>query len=266
MRRNREYRMEAFDRFIELKKEGSPRKTIVDKINSEFGIPAGTLYTWYNLSHCPYGRKGKIIICKELLYVLGALLGDGCLYKWKKTNNYVILTGEYEFASKFSKMLHCCTGTIAKPYLIRRKNVWIVKINNYELFELFRVARSDHNLINGLIGKFDTLSSLYLVEGFFDAEGCVKIINDECRKTPKICLDITNTNKRHLEIIKGILLNALKIKSYYSIQKSNPITNRKTSYHLRIYKKNSVRLFFDYITTIKLKSKKEKYLVDWLNL
>ena len=85
--------------------------------------------------------------------------------------------------------------------------------------------------------KADRSSNLMLIEGFFDAEGCVKIIIEKIRKTPKVCLDITNTNYELLEIIRKIFEKYLCIKAKYSIQKSfigKDGSKRKKTFHLRI--------------------------------
>ena len=103
------------------------------------------------------------------------------------------------------------------------------------------------------------------IEGFFDAEGCVKIIKEKIRKTPKICLDITNTNKDYLDVIRLLLSEFLGVETEYSIQKPIYKKNKKTAYHLRIYRKEYIRTFFDNISTTKLKDEKIKYVEKWLN-
>jgi len=114
----------------------------------------------------------------------------------------------------------------------------------------------------------DKKSALLFVEGFFDAEGCVKIIKEKVRKTPKICLDITNTDFRILEVVKKLLQEHLGIEARYSIQKpeiGKDGSLRKVAYHLRIYKKEFVKIFFENISTTKLKEEKVIYVKNWLN-
>ena len=42
----------------------------------------------------------------ELSYILGALLGDGCIYYWKKNNSYLVhILGEDEFTKKYAQKL-----------------------------------------------------------------------------------------------------------------------------------------------------------------
>jgi|SRR3989344_1855861 len=263
-RRNHLKRLQAFDELVQLKTKQIPRKNIIDEINSKFEISIGTLYDWYSERIIPHGRKGKIKFNQELFYVLGALLGDGCAYKWRDTNNYLILAGDENFTKKYAGIINKCTDKIAKAYISRTNNIWFVKVNNYELYTLFEKIRSDVAYLEQLI-KANNVGYLYMVEGFFDAEGCVKVIKEECRKTPKICLDITNTNFDFLEVIRKILDEKLNIISRYSIQKENKEKNTKKAYHLRIYKKSYIKTFFEQMSTIKLYPEKAIYLQNWLN-
>jgi len=138
IRKNHELRMKAFDLLNELKGNGMPRKEIVDKLHNEFAIPIGALYDWHRGKFRPYGRRGELTYRAELFYVLGALLGDGCLYNWKLSNNFIILVGDKKFTTKYAYMLSLCVGRIVKPYIIRSKNVWSVRTNNFKLFSLFK--------------------------------------------------------------------------------------------------------------------------------
>ena len=153
-----------------------------------------------------------------------------------------------------------------KNYINRNSNVWFVNIGNLQLYFLFQQIRRDLKVLHNLLTKEDYYkNSLELIEGFFDAEGCVKIIKEEVRKTPKICLDICSTNFEILELIRKLLKEQLIIEARYSIQKADGIKNKKVAYHLRIYKKEFVRRFFENISTIKLKKEKITYVKNWLN-
>jgi hypothetical protein len=266
IRTDHEVRLKAFDHMDLLRKQGIIRKDIIDFIHNKYKIPIMTLYSWYSKRKI-WGRKGKIIYNPELLYVLGALLGDGCSYRWKPTINWNILVGDNEFTTKYASYFNKCTNQIVKPYIIRSKNIWFVRSNNYNLYELFEKIRNDYSHLIDLVDN-NKKNAFLFIEGFFDAEGCVKIINDKFRKTPKICLDITNTNFEVLEIVRMIFKEIFNIEARYSIQKSfigKDGYKRKTCYHLRIYKKEYVRIFFDKVSTTKLSATKAKLLCNWLN-
>ena len=163
-------------------------------------------------------------------------------------------------------MIYRCTGTKIKAYIDRSKNIWFVRYNNFKLYSLFKKIREELSYVEQLI-ESDKKSALLFIEGFFDAEGCVKIIKEEVRKTPKICLDITNTDFRIVEVIRRLLHEHLKIEARYSIQKpqiGKDGSPRKTAYHLRIYKKEFVKKFLENISTTKLKEEKISYVENWL--
>ena len=209
----------------------------------------------------------KIEYKKELFYVIGALLGDGCAYHWKKNNvKTLVLIGDYNFTKKYTEKLSKCSRNRVKNYIDRSKNIWFVRIGNITLYNLFKEIREDLNKLRILIKRDNYKdNSLEFIEGFFDAEGCVKIIKEPVRKTPKICLDITNTDYELLNLIKECLKENLDIEARYSIQKADNKKNKQTAYHLRIYKKEFVRNFLENINTTKLKPEKLEYVNNWLN-
>ena len=162
-------------------------------------------------------------------------------------------------------MVTQCTGTKTKAYIDRSKNIWFVKNNNYKLYSLFKKSRENLIELEQLIKQNGRKFALLFMEGFFDAEGCVKVIKEEVRITPKICLDITNTNFELIDLFRRILEDNLNIPSKYSIQKPNGIKSKKVVYHLRIYKKEYIKIFLENISTTKLKEEKVIYVQNWLN-
>lgn len=42
-------------------------------------------------------------------------------------------------------------------------------------------------------------------------------------------------------------------------------SNRNVAYHLRIYSKDAIREFLQYVNTIKLKPEKVQYVENWLS-
>src|SRR3989338_9675747 len=115
IRRNHELRLKAFDLMNELKGNNLPRKEVIDRICEEFSVPKGTLYNWYANIEYRYGGRGEVTANPELFYVLGALLGDGCIYHWKKLNRHIInIAGEKEFTEKYADKLSKCTRNRVK--------------------------------------------------------------------------------------------------------------------------------------------------------
>ncbi|MEK6842094.1 MAG: LAGLIDADG family homing endonuclease [Nanoarchaeota archaeon] len=203
---------------------------------------------------------------KELFYVLGALLGDGCAYHWKKGNTKsLILIGDERLTKKYTEKLSKCSTNNVKNYIDRNKNIWFVRVGNITLYNLFKEIRLDLKKLESLIEKGNYKdNSIEFIEGFFDAEGCVKIIREKVRKTPKICLDIANTNLEILNLIENLIRINLGINSKISKQ-IDKRKNRKIMYHLRIYKKEDIGKFLKNIKTTKLKPEKIAYVDNWLN-
>ncbi len=261
-------RIKAYNQLAKLLKEENQIESI-KQISNKLGVPFGTLYNWHKYDGSPYGKR-KLEYNKELFYILGALFGDGCAYHWKKMNKYmVIVTGEKDFIEKYADKLERCVRKKIKGYPERSKNVWHLKTWNIELYRLFKKVRENRSFLSEIMKNGDYYNnSLQFIEGFFDAEGCIKIIKEKVRKTPKICLDITNTDYPLLEIIRNLLQEKLDIEARYSIQKPGIGKDglfRKEAYHLRIYKKDYIKKFFENMSTIKLKSEKINYVNNWLN-
>lgn len=262
-------RIKIYSFVMRLTKTGLSRKEIIYYVCQDFRISRSTVESWLNKKSHPLGLHNKPIRCKGLFYVLGALLGDGCYYYWERNKVFFVnLVGDKRFTEKYACKLSTCLGKPIKAYKRGTRNFWFVNKANPWLYFLFKRVRENPQLIEELIRKGDAKgNALEFIEGFFDAEGCVKVIKEPCRKTPKICLDITNTNYELLEPIRILLKEFLAIEARYSIQKPGPALdgfNRKITYHLRVYKKAFVEVFFSHIQTTKSSPEKDKYVKKWL--
>lgn len=231
-------------------------------ISRRYGLTKTTVYQWWK-GTTPMGKRaGHATKVPELLYVLGALLGDGCIYHWKG-NFQIWLVGEREFAAKFADKLTRCLGRQVRYYKYGKKNAWFVRIGNAELFFLVEGARRDTATVERLVRESGSAHGwVEFIEGFFDAEGCVKVIRERIRQTPKICLDICNTNLGLLAVVQGAARKVLGIELRLSKQTASP--PHRTSYHLRIYKKDDVRRFLEAVPTTKLTDGKKPLVEAWL--
>lgn len=238
------------------------RKDVVAEITKLYGVTGTTVYQWYK-GASPMGRRaGRVAKVSELLYVVGALLGDGCVYHWRG-NYQVWLSGEKPFVRKYASKLSLCLGRQVRYYKPSSKNVWIARVGNAELFFLFQRVRDDLSALYGLVEETGTQGGwLQFIEGIFDAEGCVKIVAGRERRTPKACLDLCNTDIRLVRAAQGAIRNELGIESRLSIQPGKP--PRRTSYHLRIYSKAGVEAFLGAIPTTKLTAEKKPLVELWL--
>jgi intein-encoded DNA endonuclease-like protein len=244
-----------------MKSKNLSRQSTVHLIKDKFDIPLSTCYLWFAGSQSPYGALGKLTTKGNLPYVLGVLLGDGYAYNWRSSYNIGILVRDESFAKKFAERLSVCVGGKVTAYPSRKRNLWFVKIGNHELFTLFKDFKSNLSLVKD--EKLSREDALQFIEGFFDAEGCVKVIKEKVRKTPKICLDFSNTRYEVLEVVQKLLRTSFQIEAGFSIQHDKR-PNRKPVYHLRIYKKDYVRIFFENMQTIKLSKEKALLLENWL--
>lgn len=270
-RTDREIRIKAYNYFNELKEKRISIDKAMKEVMEKFSLSNGTVYGWAKRGLSPYGKRGSVQYRKELFYVLGALLGDGCIYFWRRQYQ-VWISGDEDFIKKYSFKLSRILNRKVNYYLYKGRykkygtKVWFVKVENVQLYLLLKEFKETPQKILEYIRKGESKeNSLELIEGFFDAEGCVKIIKEPVRITPKICLDITNTNYGFLELVRILLRDKLSIEARYSVQKPIYEKNKKTAYHLRIYKKDFIRKFFENINTTKLKPEKVPYVENWLN-
>lgn len=259
-----ENRLEAYARFQTLSARGKSTHELVCTISKQFGVSQSAVYAWTK-GTSPFGRRcGRVAYTTELFYVIGAMLGDGCIYFWK--NRYFIwLLGEREFCVKYAERVsHCTSYRTAKAYPYRGRNCWFVKFQNAELYFLMKEIRENIEVLAELVKSGShSPNALQLIEGFFDAEGCVKVIKEEVRRTPKINLDFCNTNLALLELIRRELDYVLNIEGRFTSQRDKR-RNRKVVYHLRIYRKDAIRKFLEHVSTIKLKPEKVQYVENWL--
>ena len=179
-----------------------------------------TFYSWYRGANPLGWRAGRVAKLPQLLYVLGALLGDGCPYLWR-SRYQVWLVGEEDFSAKYAEKISTVIGRQVKHYKYGKKNAWFVEVQNAELYFLLREARRDPSILERLVEQAGMGRGwLELVDGFFDAEGCVKVTKERVRKTPKICLDACNADLPLIEAVRSATTKSLGIQSHLSTPES----------------------------------------------
>lgn len=222
------------------------------------------MYQWIG-GKDPLGeRAGTVLVRQGLFYAIGALLGDGCIYFWRNTYQ-VWVYGEREFVSKFASKISECLNRKVPFHPNRTRKVWFVHIDNAELFLLIKSIREDLNVLDRMLDEGSSTFQRAGIRGRLLR--CRRLHQSgqgqRQKKTPKICLDFTNTNIRLQELTQKFLRCYLGIEPKLSTQYDKR-SNRKPVHHLRISKKSDIETFLASISTTKMKSHKTKLVEKWL--
>jgi intein-encoded DNA endonuclease-like protein len=271
--------MKHYKKFLKLKKIGFS----TNKISKIMGIPQSVLYFW-SKSSLPlrYSRKYRdsslkkirkynkinrklreekynnlrLTITPEFAFILGSVLGDGCVTIRKRDNRTMgqieLVTKDKDYAINFKNSLEKWSNTKCK--LIFYRNVWHVW--SY-LLSIARCLR-DFDLSN-LFGLDDNIKSSFL-RGIFDAEGSVDV------QSKKIVF--ANKSVKIIKMVSNIL-ESFKIepKVYIRNSKIRFIDNRKllpSSYFvIQISSKENLKLFYESIGfSIKRKQERLENLIN----
>ncbi len=245
-----EKRINAYEEFNKLKESKFEKAEITKRIVKNFGVTSATVYQWFR-GNSPYGlRAGRVSRTKELFYVLGALLGDGYIYHWRNRFRVGLSVRDKSFVRRFANKLSKILGRRVRYYHYRKRDLWFANIHNAELFFIFKDVRKDLTQLDRLLAIGNRhLNSLEFLRGFIDAEGCVKLVKEESRKTPKVVIDVTNKNLQYLKFAGVLLGETLGMEPHFSSQFD---ARRKSTYHhLRFYKKADVKNILLRVKTIK---------------
>lgn len=205
----------------------------------------------------------------ELGYVLGTVYGDGCCYRQKGTNAYVIAmnASDKEFVRYFSIQLCKVLGR-QKPIPIHK---WQPKAQNRKP----QYTASVRSKKLGLFIKSLTIKhqeqilktedcKIGFLRGFFDSDGTLSLwVCHDTRKTPKwLSISICNTNKQLLEAVKQ-LFTSIGIRTFrISRMKMMNRWNKKPLYQLSFSSsKQNLLLFISRIGT-RIK-RKQKNVEEW---
>lgn len=191
---------------------------------------------------------------KTYPFILGVMLGDGCLSIYPQRGDYRIQLDcvDKEFADAFFRRLIKIIPKVSRKYYAPSKNSFgknpkwkyrIVAWNKNFVLALDRLLK----LLPQLIEFMNKKELGQLIKGFYDSEG--SYYNGE--QTSKLAgkykhhrITLYNTNKKTIEII----LNALELLRYRTKIYEHNGTSKKC-YYIRITHKEDVNRFFREIGT-----------------
>ena len=260
---NKTYNMKHYKKFLKLKKIGFS----TNKISEIMGISQPVLYFWskgslplrysrkYRKSSLKKIRKYNKInkklrkekyrelrlkITSDFAFVLGSVLGDGCVTVRKRDvrnmGQTCLITKDKDYATNFKESLERWSKTNCK--LIFYRNVWNVWSYSLVVAKCLKNFDTKDLLINS-----EKIKSSFL-KGIFDAEGSVDINGKK--------IIFVNTSKNIINLVES-LLKSLKIKSKVYIRHSKVrfIEGRMlvpSSYFIiQIGSKENLKLFYEKI-------------------
>lgn len=161
--------------------------------------------------------KIKIRFNKDFCEFFGALMGDGCLSKYKDAYGNrrceIVLTGDLRYDNNYHSYLKTLVkkefGINIYSYGYNSQNLIKSMIKNRALFiELsslgFPIGKKGKRLkIPNKLLKLSWELKKYIIRGLFDTDGCISAKKNEGYRYPYIC--ITSTSKKLRNQIRKIL-------------------------------------------------------------
>jgi intein-encoded DNA endonuclease-like protein len=214
-----EIKVKIYEDVVELGRQGLKYKEIQGRIFKKYKmqLPMSTIFHWVNKERHPLGRVNKFNEkpSKELMYFIGAMLSDGCLYFDGNTHYLLQLaTKDKEFAEKFAR---CLTKILRKEKTYKifwneNRKLWIVEGYSILLYEFLN--RPLEELKPYIEYSEETVASF--LRAMFDGDGFM-------HKSQRILM-LHNTNKELLIYAKYLL------KKYFGIEATGPhLAKRKGS-------------------------------------
>jgi intein-encoded DNA endonuclease-like protein len=196
----------------------------------------------------------------ELAYVIGVVLGDGCLDR----SHYAVRlkAKDFDFTEEFNSSI-CRVLNKAKPYAINREH-------KYGHFIVAATSKSLYLFLKNGMDSYEPIIDKYsseFIRGFADSEGTPSYSGK--RRNPVV--RIVNTNLTLLKYIQRLLRDRFQIESRIQPQRLNPsvtkdgrvITPKKTFFRLVIGKRKCVIKFKEAINfSISRKRNKLEELCD----
>ena len=243
-----EKQLELYEKAKELRNEGME----VSEIARILGINRGAVISWIRQNKRPRLNNvgADLTPSFELAYLLGVVLGDGCLSVNKKKYKYVVVLSakDRDFVESFQKALSKIVGRIPKIYFDRKRGSWFCSIHNKILFNYLYRSFKEHS---ELIEKYPEA----FLKGIFDSEGSVNK-RKSSKNSYRWTLAIDNTDIELLNLCKDLLDKHFGIFSCIGLQsKKGSIVKfgdretkrNKDVFRLTIGRKEDVKKFAEHI-------------------
>ena len=204
-------------------------------------------------------------VSRELVYLIGAIKGDGYLYSNQKGLYSITLTvKDFEFVHRVKESIGHIIGRFPKIGVLQQHSTSIGAGN-----KMYRVTVSDKSLFYLLKKDLESLKQhieIYpsdFLRGFFDAEGSAWIVKRQNRKkrivkngkisyvnrySEESVVKYCNTDKNLMDYIRSLLVNlSIFPAPKMFIIKGNLCENPKPCYNLHVYRKDSIKRFMTLI-------------------
>jgi len=266
-----ELRIKLFDEVRRLRGLGLSYGEIIDEIERMYGVrlnPSHISY-WVRGIYDPYNDPRRIPTLdhlrpsEELAYVIGAVLGDGCVGNPRK-HEYVIFlrVKDLEFAEEFARCIGKILGRDPPKPIPVKDGTFVVEVGSKTLYELLKKPINIERIRQYIEHCIGCICAF--LRGFFDSEGSIDGDGE---------IQMYNSDKSLLEYVKD-LLHRIGIKATgpkLHSKAGTPIKDHKTGktyftnkhcYYLYVCAESRLRFYGLIGFTIKRKQQRlEEYLI-----
>ncbi|MEM2260800.1 MAG: LAGLIDADG family homing endonuclease [Candidatus Methanomethylicaceae archaeon] len=214
-----EIRLQMYNDVIKLRKQGLIYKEIQRRIYEKYGEQTSItqISFWINKKHKPFRKINKFDgkPSRELSYIIGVILGDGCK-SFTGKNYYLILEAkDKEFPKEFGKCLAKVLNRKEpyKPFWNKHEKRW--RVVGFSIL-LYKFLDKPFEKLKPYIEYSKETVSAFL-QAMFDGEGCIHVNKKRYRRE----LTLHNTNKELLNYVKYLL------KKYFDINTTGPHLGEK---------------------------------------
>jgi intein/homing endonuclease len=190
-------------------------------------------------------------------YTLGFICADGCVSYDNHSHRYrlTISSNDEELMQEFHKFI----SPEKKMYKNKTNNYTLISNNEYDINYMKNLGITERKSLNLLLPVIPIEMMSHFIRGIFDGDGCVyKSISKQ-----RVGFEYTYTYVSFTSGSKEFLLDLQSILTVYNIESNINQDCRKTTYYLKIYKKDSINKFYNLIynnsPSLFLKRKKDKF-------